>query len=108
MTLPDSWRRTLDPPPGGLAQLIRRIEMRRARPPHSMLRLVFAGAAACAMVALGLAQYRHEAPRRAFERQLQAALDAQRHERGIARELPSERADVRIVVLAPPEPPSPH
>lgn len=107
MTPTESWRRTLDPPPGGLVRLMRDVDARRARAPRPTLRLVFAGAAACAMVALGLVQYRHEAPRRAFERHLQAALDAERRERGIARELPSGRANVRIVVLAPPKPPSP-
>lgn len=95
------WQRALDPPPGGLMRLMRSVETRRAQPPQSHRRLVFAGAAAIAVIALGLAQYRHEAPRLAFKRHLQAALEAERRERGIARELPSARADVRIVVLAP-------
>ncbi len=103
MTATPSWRGQLDPPPGGLVRLMRSVETRRTRPPRPALRFALAGAAASVALALGLAHYRNEAPRRAFEQHLQAALDAERHERGIARELPSERADVRIVVLAPPD-----
>lgn len=95
-----SWQRALDPPPGGLTRLMRGVDARRSRPARRQWRLAF-GAAAAVVVALGLAQYRHDAPQRAFERHFQAALDAERRERGIARELPSARADVRIVVLAP-------
>lgn len=102
MTATESWRDSLDPPPGGLVRLMRSVQVRQARPPRPALRFVFAGAAACAALALGLSHYRHEAPRRAFEQHLQAALAAERLERGIARELPSGRADVRIVVLAAP------
>jgi hypothetical protein len=104
MTASESWRGVLDPPPGGLVRLMRSVQARQARPPRPALRLALAGAgaAACAALALGLSHYRHEAPRRVFEQHLQAALAAERLERGIARELPSERADVRIVVLAAP------
>lgn len=100
MTDAPSWQRALDPPAGGLARLMRSVEARRARPPHRQWRLAFAGAAAAMVIALGVAQHRREALGRAFERDFQAALAAERSERGIARELPSARADVRIVVLA--------
>ncbi|MBO9662129.1 hypothetical protein [Dokdonella sp.] len=100
MTDAPSWQRALDPPAGGLTRLMRSVEARRARPPRGQWRLAFAGAAAAIVVAFGVAQHQREAPRRAFERHFQAALQAERAERGIARELPSTRTDVRIVVLA--------
>lgn len=99
----EAWKRPLDPPPGGLARLMQSVEARHARPPPRRARFAFAGAAVALLFACALTQYQREAPRRAFEHNLHAVLDAERRERGIARELPSTRADVRIVVLAPPE-----
>ena len=100
MTDIPTWQQAFDPPPGGLARLMRSVEARRARSPRRSWPLAFAGAAAAMVIALGVAQHQRAAPQRAFERHFQAALDAERRERGIAHEWPSARADVRIVVLA--------
>ena len=91
---------TLDPPPGGLARLKESVGRRRARPPRRRTCRALAGAAAAAL-ALGAGLQLARAPHRAFERTLASALAETGvvHERGIARDLPSARGDVRIVVL---------
>ncbi|HEY0232779.1 MAG TPA: hypothetical protein VGC55_16140 [Dokdonella sp.] len=102
----DAWRTKLEPPAGGLARLQREIDSRRDRVPRVRTAPAFAAAAAFAALAFGVTHYLRLAPQRAFERSLQTALatmpaDDAVVERGIARELPSSRADVRIVELAP-------
>lgn len=100
MTETCAWQRPLEPPPGGLQRLMQSVERRRT--PRSRLRprLAFAGAAAAVLVLVAGVQLSH-APRRAFEHALQTAIEetGSVHERGIAHDLPSARADVRIVVL---------
>jgi hypothetical protein len=110
MTDDDSWRQRLQPPAGGLARLHRSVETRsssRGIPPWRSP-LAWASAAIAAVMAIGVTQYVQRAPQRAFERNLRSALATMPTdevvERGIARELPSSRADVRIVELAPAEP----
>lgn len=98
----DPWRESLDPPAGGLARLVRGVEARHAHPPHVDLRLAFSASAVVLALALGIAHYQQEAQHRAFARQLRSAFEAERREHGIARDLPSARADVRIVVLSAP------
>ena len=95
----------VDPPPGGLARLVRTIEARRAPAPRLRMRgFAVATVAAAVLVIAGIARH---APQRAFERNLHAAItqafppDGSIAERGIAAEWPSARADVRIVLLRP-------
>ena len=109
MTDEASWRQQLPPPAGGLARLRRSVETRSARPaPRWRSPLAWASAAIAAVLAIGVTQYVQRAPQRAFERNLRSALATMPTdavvERGIARELPSSRADVRIVELAPASP----
>jgi hypothetical protein len=109
MTDDDSWRQRLHPPAGGLARLRRSVETRSSRGASRWRSpLAWASAAIAAVMAIGVTQYVQHAPQRAFERNLRSALATMRTdevvERGIARELPSSRADVRIVELAPAEP----
>jgi len=109
MTDDDSWRRPLQPPAGGLARLRRSVEARSSRSaPRWRAPLAWASAAIMAVLAIGATQYVQRAPQRAFERHLRSALATMPTdevvERGIARELPSSRADVRIVELAPAAP----
>jgi hypothetical protein len=106
MTDRESWRQPLEPPPGGLARLQRSVGARGVRktPGWRAAAVACSSAAVAALLATGLAGYRERAPQRDFERSLQAAmatLNAPVVERGIARDLPSSRADVRIVELAP-------
>ncbi|HEY0178320.1 MAG TPA: hypothetical protein VGC30_01670 [Dokdonella sp.] len=107
----ERWRRRLEPPPGGLERLAAAIAARRGAQPRSRAPFALAGATAAAAAALALAGYLREAPQRAFERDLRAALAAglrdETRERGVVRELPSGRADVRILVVAPPPSPPP-
>ncbi|MET0225172.1 MAG: hypothetical protein ABW187_01905 [Dokdonella sp.] len=106
MTELEAWREWLEPPAGGLARLQREIASRHDAMPTLRSLPTLVAAVVLAGFALGLTQYIRSAPQRAFERSLQAALTALPAqdavvERGIARELPSSRADVRIVLLAP-------
>lgn len=109
MTDEESWRQPLQPPAGGLARLRRSVEARPARSaPRWRSPLTWASAAVAAILAIGATQYVQRAPQRAFERNLHSALATMPTdaavEHGIARELPSSRADVRIVELAPASP----
>lgn len=106
MTEHDSWRQHLEPPVGGLARLQREIDSRHDERPTLRSAPTFVAAVVLLGFALGATNYLRHAPQRAFERSLRAALatmpaDDAIVERGIARELPSSRADVRIVLLAP-------
>lgn len=100
---------SVDPPPGGLARLVRAVEARRA--PASRWRMRGLAAATMAAAVLVVAGVARHAPQRAFERDLHAAItqafppDGRVAERGIAAEWPSARADVRIVLLRPETPP---
>lgn len=100
MTEAHAWQRPLQPPPGGLQRLMQSVERRRAPRSRFGPRHAFAGAAAAALVLVAGVQLAR-APRRAFEHALQTAIEetGSVRERGIAHDLPSTRADVRIVVL---------
>jgi type VI protein secretion system component VasK len=100
MTETQAWQRELEPPPGGLQRLMHSVERRRAPRTRLLRRHAFAGAAAAVLVLVAGMQL-SRAPRRAFEHALQTAIEETDtvHERGIAHDLPSARADVRIVVL---------
>jgi len=102
----DSWRQQLEPPAGGLARLQHELDLRHDERPTLRSAPTFVAAVVLVTLALGATNYIRHAPQRAFERSLRAALatmpaDEAIVERGIARELPSSRADVRIVLLAP-------
>ena len=102
-----TWNTRLTPPPGGLARLARTLaaESAAGRRPH-VSTWVLGTATACSLcLALGLAWYQHEAPRRDFELALRDAL-AQMPAPPLdtidtAIELPSSRPDVRIVLVVP-------
>lgn len=106
--LPESPFAAVEPPPGGLARLMRAVEARRAPARRRTRGIALATAVAAALVVAGIARH---APQRAFERSLHAAItqafppDGSVAERGIAAEWPSARADVRIVLLRPAPPP---
>lgn len=109
----DELWRPLPPSDGGLARLRHRIEAREAQAPARRGARTFALATlAIALVAgIGFGEYARSLPQRRFEHALRAAIAAlpsHEPEKGIARELPSSRPDVRILVLAPATPsPSP-
>ena len=101
----------LRPPPGGLQRLRRALDARAvpARARYFSPRLAVAASLAVAGL-IGASFYAHTArnePQRAFERELRAAMAGlpradQIVESGVVRDLPSSRADVRIIVAAPP------
>lgn len=98
------WR-PLPPSNGGLARLRHRIEARQAQAFARRGARTFALATlAIVLVAgIGFGEYARSLPQRRFEHALRAAiaqLPSQEPEKGIARELPSSRPDVRILVLA--------
>jgi len=100
----DFWQ-PLPPSAGGLARLRHRIEERQTRAPRRRCAHAFAFAT-LAIAAIGIGEYARHLPQRRFEQALHhalAALPKPERESGIARELPSSRADVRILVLAPPD-----
>lgn len=108
MTEADAWRRLEAPPAGGLARLQAGIESRRYAPSRAWrTRGAWAGAlVATFVISILLANsYREHTAQRAFADSLHAALARAEFqpvlESGIQRELPSSRADVRIVVINP-------
>ena len=104
--MPDDelWLR-LPPNAGGLARLRARIDARRA-PAYARRgapTFALAAFAIAAVAAIGFGEYARSLPQRRFEQALRAALaklPTPETEKGIARELPSSRPDVRILVLA--------
>lgn len=105
----DDWREQIDPPAGGLARLHAAIEARRSRRARPWA-LRAALAAACLALALGVTELPPYLRRERLRTALAAALAppaAVSVERGAAFELPSRRADVRIVFVAALEPNAP-
>lgn len=94
---------SLPPTAGGLARLRDRIDARRA-PGHARRgTLALATLAIALVVAAGIGEYARSLPQRRFEHALRDAIEKlppPETEKGIARELPSSRPDVRILVLA--------
>ena len=95
-----------------LNRLRNRIEARHAQASarRGARRFALATLAIAVVAAAGFGEYARSLPQRRFERALRAAiaqLPAREPEKGIARELPSSRADVRILVLAQAAPDAP-
>lgn len=104
MNTTPSWREPLEPVAGGLARLADAVARQNPRSRRSAWPFALGGTLAL-LLATGVIHHRHEAPQRAFERQWRDALSSLQQERGIRRELPSGRADVRILVVDAPAAP---
>lgn len=104
----EPWRELLEPPRGGLARLQATIESapRPRRPPWALA----LAAAFCITTAVALLEVPQFMRRERLRATLTAALTLPADvvvERGAALELPSRRADVRIVFVAALPPPAP-
>lgn len=105
MQQPDSWHAMLEPPPGGLARLVASVDSRRTKPGTTHWQSYATAASVLVFVlALGIADYAHNAPQRrvrqAIETALQPSTAGIQVENGAALELPSSRSDVRIFRIA--------
>ncbi|MBB5207159.1 hypothetical protein [Chiayiivirga flava] len=107
MTQGESWRESRVPPPGGLERLSHALE-RTGQAPKRWGPAVSLAMACSLCVAAGIGVHLYNAPRLAFEQALHAALaeagNAQMKReaaKSLPRELPSSRADVRILLVEP-------
>jgi hypothetical protein len=105
----DGWREILEPPPGGLAQLIDAVESSRHRHFRPRPRFAFAGISAAAMLVavFGFAFQAHRSSpeyrlRRALQDALRPAADGLgiEVENGAALRVPSSDPNVRIYWIA--------
>lgn len=106
MHQPDSWHEMLEPPPGGLARLVASVDSRPNKRPGAHWQAYAATASAVVFVlALGIADYAHNALQRRIRQAIESALQAPADNRievenGAAIELPSNDSNVRIFRIA--------
>lgn len=94
---------SLPPTAGGLARLRERIDARRMPARRGTRAFALATLAIAIVAAAGVGEYARTLPQRRFEQTLREALaklPPPEREKGIVRELPSSRPDVRILVIA--------